>query len=212
MNAKLTPAPAKANSTHFGCRSRPTGSSRRIRACWPRRGHALLDRRRPRGARWRRGPVVRERRPRPREITEAVARSSAPWNMRRRSRWAIPSPSNSRIGWREIAPPGMDRVFFTNSGSESVDTALKIAIAYHRARGAGQRTRSSAARRAITASASAACRSAAWSTTASSSRLDAAGVDHLPHTLDLGAQRLFARPAALGRASRQRPGAPHRAA
>jgi beta-alanine--pyruvate transaminase len=41
----------------------------------------------------------------------------------------------------EISPPGMDRVFFTNSGSESVDTALKIAIAYHRARGQGQRTR-----------------------------------------------------------------------
>src|SRR4030088_295467 len=40
-----------------------------------------------------------------------------------------------------IAPTGLDRVFFTNSGSESVDTALKIAIAYHRARGAGQRTR-----------------------------------------------------------------------
>ncbi|HEX4181288.1 MAG TPA: aspartate aminotransferase family protein [Caulobacteraceae bacterium] len=40
-----------------------------------------------------------------------------------------------------IAPQGLDRVFFTNSGSESVDTALKIAIAYHRARGQGQRTR-----------------------------------------------------------------------
>jgi beta-alanine--pyruvate transaminase len=40
-----------------------------------------------------------------------------------------------------LAPPGLDRVFFTNSGSESVDTALKIAIAYHRARGDGQRTR-----------------------------------------------------------------------
>ena len=40
-----------------------------------------------------------------------------------------------------LAPPGMDRVFFTNSGSESVDTALKIAMAYHRARGEGQRTR-----------------------------------------------------------------------
>ncbi len=40
-----------------------------------------------------------------------------------------------------IAPPSLDRIFFTNSGSESVDTALKIALAYHRARGAGQRIR-----------------------------------------------------------------------
>jgi beta-alanine--pyruvate transaminase len=35
----------------------------------------------------------------------------------------------------EIAPKGLDRIFFTNSGSESVDTALKIALAYHRAAG-----------------------------------------------------------------------------
>src|SRR5690606_29646659 len=41
----------------------------------------------------------------------------------------------------ELMPAGMDRIFFTNSGSESVDTALKIALAYHRARGEGQRTR-----------------------------------------------------------------------
>ena len=40
-----------------------------------------------------------------------------------------------------IAPPGFDQVFFTNSGSESVDTALKIAIAYHRAKGNGSKTR-----------------------------------------------------------------------
>ncbi|SDR57438.1 beta-alanine--pyruvate transaminase [Rhizobiales bacterium GAS113] len=40
-----------------------------------------------------------------------------------------------------IAPQGLDRIFFTGSGSESVDTALKIAFAYHRARGEGQRTR-----------------------------------------------------------------------
>lgn len=43
-----------------------------------------------------------------------------------------------------IAPGGpdnkLDRVFFTNSGSESVDTALKIAIAYQRAIGQGTRT------------------------------------------------------------------------
>ncbi|KAA0875172.1 aspartate aminotransferase family protein [Nitrincola tapanii] len=41
----------------------------------------------------------------------------------------------------ELAPASINRVFFTNSGSESVDTALKIALAYHRARGEGQRTR-----------------------------------------------------------------------
>ena len=40
-----------------------------------------------------------------------------------------------------LMPAGLDRVFFTNSGSESVDTALKIALAYQRARGQGSRTR-----------------------------------------------------------------------
>ncbi|MEQ9812404.1 MAG: aspartate aminotransferase family protein [Azospirillaceae bacterium] len=40
-----------------------------------------------------------------------------------------------------LMPGDLDHVFFTNSGSESVDTALKIAIAYHRVRGEGQRTR-----------------------------------------------------------------------
>ena len=40
-----------------------------------------------------------------------------------------------------ITPPGLNRIFFTNSGSESADTALKIAIAYHRARGDSSRTR-----------------------------------------------------------------------
>lgn len=40
-----------------------------------------------------------------------------------------------------IAPAGLNKVFYTNSGSESVETALKMAIAYHRARGEGQRTR-----------------------------------------------------------------------
>ncbi|MBA4758891.1 aspartate aminotransferase family protein [Sphingosinicella sp.] len=44
-----------------------------------------------------------------------------------------------RLG--EIAPAGLDRIFFTNSGSEAVDTALKIAVAYQRAIGQGTRTR-----------------------------------------------------------------------
>ena len=41
----------------------------------------------------------------------------------------------------ELAPPDMAKVFYTNSGSEAVETALKMALAYHRVRGEGQRTR-----------------------------------------------------------------------
>lgn len=40
-----------------------------------------------------------------------------------------------------FAPPGFDHVFFTNSGSEAADTALKIALGRHRVRGEGHRTR-----------------------------------------------------------------------
>ncbi|MCW2038762.1 aspartate aminotransferase family protein [Xanthomonas campestris] len=40
-----------------------------------------------------------------------------------------------------LAPPGLGHVFFTNSGSEAVDSAMKIVLAFHRLRGEGQRTR-----------------------------------------------------------------------
>ena len=41
----------------------------------------------------------------------------------------------------DMAPAGLDYAFFVNSGSEAVDTALKMALAYHRLRGEGSRTR-----------------------------------------------------------------------
>jgi len=41
----------------------------------------------------------------------------------------------------QLAPAGMTKLFFTNSGSEAVETALKMALAYHRVRGEGHRTR-----------------------------------------------------------------------
>ena len=52
-------------------------------------------------------------------------------------------PATFRLAERlaRLAPKGIDSVFFTNSGSESVDTALKMALGYHHARGEGHRTR-----------------------------------------------------------------------
>jgi beta-alanine--pyruvate transaminase len=52
-----------------------------------------------------------------------------------------PLPFEFAESLSEIAPSGLNRVFFTNSGSESVDTALKIALAYQRCIGQGTRTR-----------------------------------------------------------------------
>ncbi len=51
-------------------------------------------------------------------------------------------PGAFRVAERvaKLAPGDLERVFFTNSGSEAVDTALKIALAYHRARGEGHRS------------------------------------------------------------------------
>jgi len=51
-------------------------------------------------------------------------------------------PGAFRVAERvaQLAPGDLDHVFYANSGSEAVDTALKIALAYHRARGEAQRT------------------------------------------------------------------------
>ena len=50
-----------------------------------------------------------------------------------------PVPFQAAERLAQIAPKGLDHVFFVNSGSEAVDTALKIALAYHRVRGEGTR-------------------------------------------------------------------------
>jgi beta-alanine--pyruvate transaminase len=76
-----------------------------------------------------------------REITEAVTRQLGTMEFAPAFQMGHPIAFELANRLAKIAPPGLDRVFFTNSGSESVDTALKMAIAYHRARGAGQRTR-----------------------------------------------------------------------
>jgi len=50
-----------------------------------------------------------------------------------------PGPFKVAERLKKLMPADLDYSFFTNSGSESVDTALKIALAYHRARGEGSR-------------------------------------------------------------------------
>jgi len=76
-----------------------------------------------------------------REITEAVTKQLGTMEFAPTFQMGHPIAFELANRLAKLSPPGLDRVFFTNSGSESVDTALKIAIAYHRARGAGQRIR-----------------------------------------------------------------------
>ena len=76
-----------------------------------------------------------------REISEAVARQVATLDYAPSFQMGHPLPFELAERLAAIAPPGLNKLFFTNSGSESADTALKIALAYQRAIGQGTRTR-----------------------------------------------------------------------
>jgi beta-alanine--pyruvate transaminase len=120
-----------------------------------------------------------------REISEAVAKQIAtmeyapPFQMGHPAAFQL---ANDVASW---LPRDMGHVFFTNSGSESVDTALKIALAYHRARGEASRTRFIGRERGYHGvgfggiSVGGMVNNRKWF----GSMLP--GVDHLPHTHDL---------------------------
>ena len=74
-------------------------------------------------------------------LTEAIARQAGVMDYAPGFQLGHPLAFEAATAVASLMPQGLDRVFFTNSGSESVDTTLKIALAYHRARGEGQRTR-----------------------------------------------------------------------
>ena len=76
-----------------------------------------------------------------REITEAIQRQAATMDFAPTFNMGHPLAFQAAAKLAEITPDGLDRIFFTNSGSEAADTALKIALAYHRARGEAQRVR-----------------------------------------------------------------------
>ncbi|MBI2256461.1 MAG: aspartate aminotransferase family protein [Proteobacteria bacterium] len=116
------------------------------------------------------------------EISEAVSRQivemdySPPFQMGHPAAFELAS----RVA--ALAPTGLDHVFFTNSGSESVDTALKMALAYQRAKGQGTRTRLIGRERGYHGvgfggiSVGGMVNNRKWFGTA------LGGVDHLPHT------------------------------
>jgi beta-alanine--pyruvate transaminase len=72
-------------------------------------------------------------------IVEAVQRQAAQMDFAPGFNMAHPLAFQAATVIAKMAPAGMDRVFFTDSGSESADTAIKMAIAYHRARGESSR-------------------------------------------------------------------------
>src|SRR3977135_4338178 len=161
MNAQLTPAPANADLDAFWM---PFTANRQFKAnprllaraegmyYWTAEGREVLDG----GAGLWGGKPGPGRRQVPeggaglwcvnaghgrREITEAVTKQLGTMEYAPAFQMGHPIAFELANRLAPVAPPGLDRIFFTNSGSESVDTALKIALAYHRARGAGQRVR-----------------------------------------------------------------------
>ncbi|MCU0633432.1 MAG: aspartate aminotransferase family protein [Gemmatimonadaceae bacterium] len=73
-------------------------------------------------------------------IVDAVQRAVATLDFAPAFQMGHPQSFRLASALAGILPDGLDRVFFSNSGSEAVDTALKIALAYWRARGAPERT------------------------------------------------------------------------
>jgi len=75
------------------------------------------------------------------KIVQAIAEQAAELDFAPPFQMAHPKAFELAEALVKITPAGLSKVFYTNSGSEAVETALKMAIAYHRVRGDGARTR-----------------------------------------------------------------------
>ena len=74
-------------------------------------------------------------------ITEAISKQAASLDFAPPFQMSHPLAFKAAEDLAAMAPDGLNRIFFCNSGSEAVDTALKMALAYHRMRGDSLRTR-----------------------------------------------------------------------
>ena len=120
-----------------------------------------------------------------REIVEAIQRQAAVMDFAPTFQMGHPIAFQAAARLAEITPDGMDHVFFTNSGSESADTALKIALAYHRARGDSARVRLIGRERGYHGVGFGGMSVGGIGTNRKQFGALLPYVDHLPHTLDL---------------------------
>ena len=128
-----------------------------------------------------------------REITQAVASQLETLDFAPTFQMAHPAAFQLANELVKIAPGGLDHAFFTNSGSEAVDTALKIAVAFHRVRGEGTRTRLIGRERAYHGVGFGGISVGGMTPNRKTwSAVLLPGVDHLPHTHDL-ARNAFSR-------------------
>src|SRR5947208_7742108 len=118
------------------------------------------------------------------QISTAIAKQAEALDYAPPFQFGIPQAFELASRIADLAPAGLDHVFFCNSGSEAADTALKIALAYHQIQGQGTRTRLIGRERGY--------HGVGFGGTSVGGIVNnrkmfgtlLAGVDHLPHTYD----------------------------
>jgi beta-alanine--pyruvate transaminase len=119
------------------------------------------------------------------KITEAIARQAGSMDYAPVFQMAHPQAFELASRVAGMLPEGLDHVFFSNSGSEAVDTALKVALAYHRVRSEGQRTRFIGRERGYHGVGFGGISVGGIGNNRKQFGTMLGGVDHLPHTHDL---------------------------
>jgi beta-alanine--pyruvate transaminase len=118
-------------------------------------------------------------------ITEAIGRQAGIMDFAPAFQMGHPLAFEAASRVATMLPEGLDHVFFVNSGSEAVDTALKMALAYHRIRGDAARTRLIGRERGYHGVGFGGISVGGIGNNRKHFGTMLAGVDHLPHTHDL---------------------------
>ena len=145
-------------------------------------------------------------------IVEAIQKQAAELDFAPTFQFGHPKVFELASRLANLAPGDLNYAFFCNSGSEAADTALKIALAYHRMKGEASRTRLIGRERGYHGVNFGGIWLAAWSPTASIFGAMLAGVDHLPHTYNRAEQAFTKGEPKWGAPSRRRTREARRAA